>query len=119
MKRLTQKIAWILLTAIVASSILSVPALAEEITDEKVTDVINQLESIDTLQEMQDKRNEYQANVGHYDLLTTDTAVITAHETARSEYEEYVKLMFAARLAAQQSYDQEVLPSRRDEAHFR
>ena len=106
MKRLTQKIAWILLTAIVASSILSVPALAEEITDEKVTDVINQLESIDTLQEMQDKRNEYQANVGHYDLLTTDTAVITAHETARSEYEEYVKLMFAARLAAQQSYDE-------------
>lgn len=105
MKRLTRKIAWILLTAIVTSSILSVPARAEEITDEKVTDVITQLESIDTLQEMQEKRKEYKVKNNHFDSTTTNSAIAEEHLKVRAEYEEYVSKMFSARLAAQQSYD--------------
>ena len=96
MKRLTRKIAWILLTAIVTSSILSVPARAEEITDEKVTDVITQLESIDTLQEMQEKRKEYKVKNNHFDSTTTNSAIAEEHLKVRAEYEEYVSKMFSA-----------------------
>ena len=53
-------------------------------TDEAVLNVISQLETIDTLQEMQNKRSQY---------------------STAAEYEEYISKMFAARLAAQSSYD--------------
>lgn len=80
-------------------------AFAAEVQDDPVSAVIAQLEAIDTLQQIQNKRSSYIANAGHYDVNTTDTAIITAHTTARSGYEAYSASMFAARAAAQQSYD--------------
>ena len=78
---------------------------ATEVTDEKVLAVIEQLEAIDTLQQMQDKRNNYTVKNNHYDTGTTSEAVILEHETARTNYEAYLNEMFAARLAARQAYD--------------
>ncbi len=78
---------------------------ASEVTDEEVSAVIKQLEAIDTLQQMQDKRNNYTVKNNHYDTGTTDSAVIEEHETARTAYNTYVNQMFSARIAAQQAYD--------------
>ena len=66
--------------------------------------MITQLQAIDTLQQIQDNRANYKAS-GHYDITTTDPVRIEKHETMRAAYEAYVSEMFAARLAAQQSYD--------------
>lgn len=80
-------------------------AYAEETTDDPAVEaVIAQLEAIDTLQEMQNKRNTYTAK-SHYDINTTDPAIIEAHTAARTQYETYISEMFAARIAAQQAYD--------------
>jgi len=76
-----------------------------EVADASVQAVIEQLEAIDTLQQIQDKRNNYTVKNAHYDTGTTNEAVITEHESARAGYEEYVAQMFAARLAAQNAYD--------------
>ncbi len=85
---------------------LFVPAAyASETTDAAVQAVIDQLEAIDTLQQMQDNRSKYTVKYNHYDSNTTDTAIIENHETARAGYEAYVATMFAARIAAQQAYD--------------
>ena len=72
--------------------------------EEDVQSVISQLEAIDTLQQMQDKRSTFKAN-GHYNFKTTDDAIIQSHLAAQSAYQTYVSEMFAARLAAQQAYD--------------
>ena len=77
---------------------------ATEVTDEAVLAVIEQLEAIDTLQQMQNKRDSYTAN-GYCDKNTTNQTIVTAHQTARANYEAYLSGMFAARLAAQQAYD--------------
>lgn len=77
---------------------------ASEIEDEDVLAVIEQLEAIDSLQEMQDKRSSYTVS-SRYDTGTTNTSIIAEHEAARSGYETYVSEMFAARVAAQQAYD--------------
>ncbi len=74
---------------------------ADEVT---VSQVEQLLESIDTLQQMQDKRSTYKAS-GHYDINTTNAGIITKHETARAGYEGYVSEMFAKRAEAQQAYD--------------
>lgn len=79
-------------------------ALATEAGDDAVQQVIAQLEAIDTLQQIQDKRSSYTAK-NHYDINTTNTSTIQSHETARANYETYVAEMFAARVAAQQAYD--------------
>ena len=76
-----------------------------DVTDEAVQAVITQLEAIDTLQQMQDKRYTYTVKDPHYDINTTDTGVIERHLARRAGYEEYVSTMFAARIAAQQAYD--------------
>lgn len=79
-------------------------AYASEITDEAVLAVIAQLESIDSLQQMQDKRSSYTVS-GRYDPGSTNTAMAAEHEAARSGYETYVSEMFAARAAARQAYN--------------
>lgn len=103
-KKLTRILALVLVLLIVAGLLLPVVS-AEEIADEAVNDVIAQLEAIDTLQEMQNKRGSFTVSKKYYDINTTDPAVIAQHEAARSGYESYVAQMFAARIAAQQAYD--------------
>lgn len=103
MKKQLYKLAFTMILFLVIC--LNIPiAHATEITDEKVLNVISQLESIDTLQQMQDKRNDYAVN-SRYNVYTTDTAIITAHESARTEYETYIAKMFAARVATQHAYN--------------
>lgn len=76
-------------------------AKAEE---DALADVTAQLEKIDSLQDMQDKRGDYSVK-SRYDAGMTDAAVIAEHQNARNGYESYVSEMFAARAAAQQAYD--------------
>jgi len=83
----------------------SVPiAAAAEVADEQVQQVITQLEAIDTLQQIQDKRSSYTVSTGHYDTGTTDPAVAEDHEAVRAAYEAYVSEMFAKRAGAQSAY---------------
>lgn len=89
------------LALILAISALVPAAVASDVTDDPVQAVINQLEAIDTLQQMQDKRNSYKGS-GTSDLGSPTNA---SHEEARAGYEAYVAEMFSARLAAQQAYD--------------
>lgn len=92
------------LTALLIAGMLSAGVYAADVTDDTVQAVISQLEAIDTLQQMQDTRDD-NAIIGKYNVYTTDETVINKHETARTEYETYIETMFAARLAAQQAYD--------------
>lgn len=69
-----------------------------------VSEVESMLNEIDTLQQMQNKRNSYTAS-SHYDINTTNTSIITKHEKARDGYESYIADMFAKREAAQKAYD--------------
>lgn len=85
-------------------SMLTPVSLASEVED-PVAAVIAQLEAIDTLQQMQNKRSTYKVNSAHYDTGATDSAVIEEHEIVRAAYEAYLSEMFAARIAAQQAYD--------------
>lgn len=98
------RFACIFISLLLMAECISIPVHASETTDEAVQAVISQLESIDTLQQMQDKRDNYSANK-HYDKTTTDAEIITNHQTARTNYETYLSEMFAARLATQQAYD--------------
>ena len=92
----------LLLALLLAVSALPVTAAAVE--DEAVAAVIAQLDAIDSLQQMQNKRYTFSVS-SRYDVNTTDASIIAAHETARAGYDTYVSEMFAARLAAQQAYD--------------
>lgn len=69
-----------------------------------VSEVIEMLKGIDTLQQMQNKRSTYTAS-GHYDINTTNASTITKHEKARNGYENYLTEMFDKRATAQQAYD--------------
>lgn len=97
------------LTAIIVVTILllglSVPILAVDDTD--VQAVISMLESIDTLQQMQDNRDLYafEANQYHCDVLYQPVARLTKHMTQRNTYESYLTNMFASRAAALQAYN--------------
>lgn len=72
----------------------------------EVEAVIGQLEAIDTLQQMQDKRNSYTVKMYlNYDINTTNTSTITKHDTAREKYESYLADMFEKREAAKTAYD--------------
>lgn len=96
-------IALILCAGVVCPTIFAAEA------DDEVQAVIEQLEAIDSLQEMQDKRSETTFGNKHaayrYDVHTTDEAIITAHEDARAEYEAYIAAMVAARKAAKDAYE--------------
>lgn len=102
MKKQCKRLSALLLVFLLLLSIYKPAAYASE--DPEVIAVIEQLEAIDTLQEIQDARSQYTTN-GHYDINTTDNAIIEAHNTKRNAYEAYVSNMFAARIAAQQAYD--------------
>ncbi len=75
--------------------------------DTAVAQVAEMLEKIDTLQQMQNKRNTFtvSSKYNHYDINTTNAAVIAAHEKAKTGYESYVADMFSKRAAAKQAYD--------------
>lgn len=83
-------------------------AAEDNITVESVT---AQLEAIDTLQQMQNKRDSYRVKTkvngvyNHYDTLTTDPDVAANHTENRVAYELYLEQMFAARTAAQNAYN--------------
>lgn len=98
----TKKFFALLLALLLAASALPVTAAAVE--DEAVAAVIAQLESIDSLQQMQNKRYTFKAS-GHYDTNPGTAANAASHETARAGYDAYVSEMFSARMAAQQAYD--------------
>ena len=72
--------------------------------ESEVLAVIGQLESIDTLQQMQNKRSSYTAS-SHYDITTTSTKIINNHNTARNNYDAYLEDMFAKREAARTAYE--------------
>ena len=105
MRNAVRKILSGFLAVLLMAGLLSVGVLAADTTEDPVQAVIDQLEAIDTLQQMQDKRRETIRNWDKYNVYTTDESIINRHETARAEYETYVDTMFAARLAAQQAYD--------------
>lgn len=105
MKRAIFKKLLVLVLAVLTVLSCIVGAFAGDTTDPEVQSVIQQLEAIDTLQEIQNKRSEYPVTFNHYDSTTTDSAVINQHETARAGYEAYVAAMFSARVAAQQAYE--------------
>lgn len=92
----------ILLTMLLLALCMSAQTACAEAADETVQAVIDQLQAIDTLQEMQNKRSEYTVS-SSYDA--SNAAVVAEHEAARSGYETYVSKMFAARIAAQEAYD--------------
>ena len=107
MKRLGTRLLSALLLMVMATGLLSPTVFAVDgETAPTVESVIAQLNAIDSLQEMQDKRYKSPySRTGKYDINTTDTGVITSHTTARTEYDAYIAQMFAARLAAQQAYN--------------
>ena len=85
------KLAKILVLLMIATLLLqSNIALAAE-DDITVESVTAQLEAIDTLQQMQDKRDNYKVSTGHYDTLTTDQNVINNHNETRTAYENYLE----------------------------
>lgn len=104
MKKRTFRFFCLLMAFVICLSMAGPVSLAAA-ADDEVQAVIDQLNAIDTLQEMQNKRYEYTVKSSHYDSNTTDTAIIAEHDAARSGYETYVAMMFAARAAAQQAYD--------------
>lgn len=103
-KKMKKKITGVLLVCFILAGMTAPAAYADDVTDDEVQAVTSQLEAIDSLATMQSKRSSYTAN-GHYDTNTTDSAIVTAHEKARADYENYVANMFAARIAAQEAYD--------------
>ena len=104
MKKTVSRILASLMTACLLAGVFA-PAVYADETEDPVAAVTAQLEAIDTLQEMQDKRSSYTVKNNHYDSGTTDSAVADEHNAVRAEYEKYVATMFAARAAAQQAYD--------------
>ena len=103
-KRMVAKMS-LLLAILLLTCIVSPVALATDGADDAVSAVIEQLEAIDTLQEIQTARYSYTVKNNHYDINTTKEAVINEHESARVRYETYVSEMLAARSAAQKAYD--------------
>lgn len=106
--KLLHRIASCLVALILLSSSIMPTALAAEITDEAVLAVIEQLNNIDTLQQMQKKRDTFKAD-GRLDYTVNYTIknqkIIDDHANARANYDNYINTMFAARIAAQQAYD--------------
>ena len=87
----------------IVSSVLPA-ASAAQVEDSAVQDVVEQLEQIDTLQQIQKARKNY-AVKSRYLSTTTNASIIEAHEAKRVLYNTYVSEMFAARAAAQQAYN--------------
>jgi LPXTG-motif cell wall-anchored protein len=101
MKQKWMRLAACLAVLMLLISAIPVAVFADTHTVESVT---AQLQAIDSLQTMQNKRANYTASK-HYDTTTTNQSIINAHLKARQGYETYVAEMFAARAAAQAAYD--------------
>ena len=99
MKRIIFRISAICFAAVMLLSI-AVPVAFTAETD--VAAVIAQLEAIDTLQQMQNKRSTYTVSKS---WNASDPDIVAEHTAARNGYETYVADMFAARLAAKQAYE--------------
>ena len=104
MKQIWKRCLCLVSALVLTLSMVSWTASAE-VTDPDVLAVIQQLESIDTLQQMQNRRSANKVK-SRYLATTTNTTIITKHENARTEYETYLATMFAAREAAQRAYDE-------------
>ena len=104
MKRMVSRSLALMLVLFLAVGLFPAAVLAADTTDADVQAVIDQLEAIDTLQQMQSKRYTYASN-SRSDALSKDSDAAVQQEALRVEYEDYVARMFAARLAAQQAYD--------------
>lgn len=104
MEKVVSRVMPLIMVILLSVGMFTPMAYASEEGDATVKAVIEQLEAIDTLQEMQDERSKYPIT-SRYNIDTTDTALIAKHEAARAGYETYVSRMFAARVAAQQAYD--------------
>ena len=92
-----------LFIAVITLAVCVIPVLADD-TESTVESVTAQLQNIDTLAQMQNKRDTFKAS-GHYDKTTTAQQYIDSHVAAQTGYKTYLTNMFAARLAAQQAYD--------------
>jgi LPXTG-motif cell wall-anchored protein len=99
MKRIIFRISAICFAAVMLLSIAVPVAFTAE---RDVAAVIAQLEAIDTLQQMQNKRSTYTVSKS---WNASDPDIVAEHTAARNGYETYVADMFAARLAAKQAYE--------------
>lgn len=105
MNRRTARMISILTMLVLLLGLCSPAAFADGETEtpaNPVQAVIDQLEAIDTLEEMQAKKNDYKVSA-HYNVDNRNYA--DDHNAKRAAYENYAALMFAARLAAQEAYD--------------
>ena len=100
MKRFSAKVLSAIMVMLMALSMVSPTVFAAD--DEAVEAVIDQLEAIDTLQQMQDKRYTYTAS-GRDDGL--NTTKFEENNAQRQAYENYIAEMKAKRVAAQKAYD--------------
>ena len=98
MKNAVFKRLLVLLLAALTTFGCTAGAFAADASDSAVRAVIEQLEAIDTVQEIQNKRSEYPVTYNHYDSGTTDSAVINQHETARAGYEAQIDPSLVAKL---------------------
>ncbi len=104
MKKTIHRIFALVLVLLLIAGIVLPVANASEVSDDPVQAVIDQLNAIDTLAQMQEKRYTYTAS-GRYDAGMTDASLIARHDAARNGYESYLSEMFAARIAARKAYD--------------
>lgn len=102
-----KKITAAFLAALLIICLFVPSAMAAEIDEDEVSAVVAQLEAVDTLSEMQEKRKEFGVSAGYEDANENGASpeIIAEHEAARAGYEEYISKMFAARLAAKTAYE--------------
>lgn len=108
MKNAAYRLLALALMLVMAVGLMAPAALAAAAEDEAVANVIAQLEAIDTLQQMQDKRYTYKGSqrINVDNVNDADLAEYAAkHVASRTAYESYMNEMFAARAAAQIAYD--------------
>ena len=100
---------WLALATALVMLMSIVTTVVAADTGPTVESVTAMLQAIDTLQQMQDKRDTYTTN-GHWDRNTNPTTasnitIINNHTTKRDTYETYLANMFLARAEAQVAYD--------------
>ncbi len=92
----------ILLSLLACIFLFSFGTFAASDNNYTVEEVTALLESIDTLQQMQDKRSSYTVNK-HYNA--NNASIVASHQKARNNYETYLEEMFAKRKAAEEAYN--------------
>ncbi len=93
--------ALLLICSIILAFTLFIPLMSVGASS-TVEEVISQLEKIDTLQQMQNKRNTFTVSK-HYNA--SNASIVASHEKAKTGYETYLSEMFAARKAAQEAFE--------------